>query len=54
LTGERQLCQIEKSLFNLIDDPLEQKYIIAAHPEIAKNLEQAANSNDQQFPPPIK
>jgi arylsulfatase A len=52
--GATKTSRIEKSLFNLIDDPLEEHNLIAEHPEIAKQLQQAAKQHLKQFPPSNK
>jgi len=52
--GETKTSQIEESLFNLMDDPMEQDNVIADHPEIANQLRQAAYDHLKQFPPPAK
>jgi arylsulfatase A len=39
--GETQNSMIEESLFNLIDDPLEQHNLIARHPDIVRELREA-------------
>jgi arylsulfatase A-like enzyme len=52
--GETMTSQIEESLFNLIDDPLEEQNVIADHPEIAKQLKDAAAAHLEQFPPPAE
>jgi arylsulfatase A-like enzyme len=40
--GETRTSRIEESLFHLIDDPIEQHNVIARHPEIARELRNAA------------
>jgi arylsulfatase A-like enzyme len=52
--GETKISRIGKSLFRLIEDPLEEKNIIADHPEIANRLEQAAKTHLLQYPLPSK
>ncbi len=52
--GETKTSRIEESLFNLIDDPLEQNNLIEDHPEIAKQLREAAADHLKRFPPPAK
>lgn len=52
--GETKTSRIEESLFNLIDDPLEQNNLIADHPEIAQQLREAAADHLKRFPPPAK
>ena len=52
--GVVKTSQIEESLFNLIEDPLEANNVIAKHPEIAKLLREAAAAHRKQFPPPRK
>ncbi|MEX1115191.1 MAG: sulfatase [Akkermansiaceae bacterium] len=52
--GKTKTSQIEESLFKLIDDPLEQKNLIADHPEIAVSLRQAAAAHLKQFPAPAE
>ena len=52
--GETKASQIEESLFHLIDDPLEEKNLIADHPEIAGKLREAAAVYLKQYPPPLK
>ena len=52
--GETKTSRIEESLFNLIDDPLEQINLLADHPEIANRLRKAAADHLKQFPPPAK
>ena len=39
--GETRSATIEESLFNLFDDPLEQRNLIAGHPDIANELREA-------------
>ena len=48
--GENKTSHIEESLFNLMEDPLEQKNVLADHPEIAKRLNQAAQTHLKQYP----
>lgn len=55
--GERGIVktsQIEESLFNLFDDPLEEKNLIADHPVIAEQLREAADAHRKRFPRPAK
>jgi arylsulfatase A len=52
--GVTKTSQIEESLFNLTDEPMEVKNIIAEHPEIAGQLKQAAQAHRNQYPPPTK
>ncbi len=55
--GERGLTKrshIEESLFNLLDDPLEQTNVIASYPEIATRLKQAAEAHLKQYPLPTE
>ena len=52
--GETKVSQIDESLFYLIDDPLEENNLIADHPEIAKQLRDAAAAHRKRFPPPAK
>lgn len=52
--GETKISHIEESLFNLIEDPLEQNNLIADHPKIAKQLREAAADHLKRFPPPAK
>jgi arylsulfatase A-like enzyme len=40
--GETKTSKIEESLFNLIDDPLEQHNLADRHPDVAKELRDAA------------
>lgn len=40
--GETRTSRIGESLFHLIDDPVEQHNVIAQHPEIARELREAA------------
>jgi hypothetical protein len=42
---------LEESLFNLIDDPIEQNNLIAKHPDIAKELREAGAGYLKRFPP---
>ena len=48
--GETKTSPIDESLFNLIKDPLEQKNIIAEHPEMAEQLKQAARAHLKKYP----
>jgi arylsulfatase A-like enzyme len=50
--GTTRLSRIERSLFNLNDDPLEQHNVIDKHPEIAERLGKAAESHLEKFPLP--
>ncbi len=52
--GKTQTSRIEESLFNLMDDPLEQHNVIADYPDIAEQLRLAAAQHLEQFPPPRK
>jgi arylsulfatase A-like enzyme len=52
--GKTKTSRIEESLFDLSDDPLEEKNVIADHPEIAKQLREAAAAHLKQYPPPEK
>ena len=52
--GVTQTSQIEESLFNLMDDPLEKNNLLADHPEIVERLHQAAAAHLKRFPPPSK
>lgn len=52
--GETKTSHIKESLFNLLDDPLEQNNVIADHPEIANRLRQAAEAHSEKFPRPEK
>jgi arylsulfatase A len=52
--GETKTSRIGESLFNLIDDPMEETNVIAAHPEIAQQLRQAAADHLKRYPPPGK
>lgn len=49
--GETQTSMIEESLFNLIDDPIEQNNLIAKHPDVAKELREAGADYLKRFPP---
>ena len=49
--GETQTSMLEESLFNLIDDPIEQNNLIAKHPDIAKELREAGADYLKRFPP---
>lgn len=50
--GTTRTSQIERSLFNLSEDPLEQVNVIDKHREIAGRLRQAAESHLKAFPKP--
>ncbi|MGA0846974.1 MAG: hypothetical protein ACO3RV_10555, partial [Luteolibacter sp.] len=50
--GETHTAMIEESLFNLFDDPLEQVNLIHKHPDLAKQLREAAASYLKQFTAP--
>jgi len=53
--GERGITKTSKigeSLFHLFDDPLEKHNVIVGHPEIAKQLRQAARAHVEQYPLP--
>jgi arylsulfatase A-like enzyme len=52
--GETQTSTIEESLFNLIDDPHEQRNLIVEHPKIANELREAAADYLKQFSNPEK
>lgn len=41
--GKTRTLMIEESLFNLIEDPIEQNNLIAKHPDIAKELRKAGS-----------
>ncbi len=47
--GETKTSMIEESLFNLIDDPLEQENLITKHPEIATELRKAGADYLKRF-----
>jgi hypothetical protein len=47
--GSTETLMIEESLFNLLDDPIEQNNIIAQYPEIAKDLREAGVNYLKQF-----
>ena len=49
--GETKTSHIGESLFNLFDDEMERKNVIAAHPEIAEQLRAAANNHLKRYPP---
>ena len=50
--GVTKTSNISESLFNLTDDPMEERNVIADHPEIAKRLRQAAKNHLEQYPLP--
>lgn len=50
--GVTKTSKIDESLFNLIDDPMEERNVIADQPEIAKRLRQAAKEHLKQYPLP--
>lgn len=52
--GETKTSRIKESLFNLMDDPSEQRNILADHPDIANRLRQAAAAHLRQYPAPPK
>lgn len=53
--GTTKTSQIELSLFDLTEDPLEQTNLIDKHPEIAERLQKAAEEHLKAFPkPPAK
>jgi arylsulfatase A-like enzyme len=47
--GETKTSMIEESLFNLIDDPLEERNLITKHPKIAKDLREAGAAYLKRF-----
>lgn len=47
--GETQTSMIEESLFDLIDDPLEEHNLITRYPDIAKELREAGASYLKRF-----
>jgi arylsulfatase A-like enzyme len=47
--GETITSMIEESLFNLIDDPLEEHNLITVHPDIAKQLREAGADYLKRF-----
>ncbi len=47
--GETKTSMIEESLFNLIDDPLEQENLITKHPDIADELREAGAAYLKRF-----
>lgn len=49
--GETRTSTIEESLFNLIDDPREQHNLAAKHPDVAKELREAAANYLKQVSP---
>ncbi len=49
--GETKTAKLEESLFQLIDDPKEERNVLADHPEIAQRLRQAAKDHLKQYPP---
>jgi arylsulfatase A-like enzyme len=47
--GKTRTSMIEESLFNLIEDPREERNLIATHPEIAEELREAGAAYLKQF-----
>jgi len=52
--GEVKTSQIAESLFQLIDDPLEENNLLEEQPEIAKKLREAAKEHLERYPIPAK
>ena len=52
--GETKTSMIGESLFNLIDDPLEQDNLITKHPDIATGLREAGAAYLKRFPSSAK
>ena len=50
--GVTKTSMIGESLFNRSDDPMEERDVLAEHPEIAKSLRQAAEQHLKQYPIP--
>jgi arylsulfatase A-like enzyme len=52
--GETKTSKMDQSLFNLIDDPLEQHDLAAEHPDVVKELREAAAAYLKRLSPANK